>query len=67
MPVLLMCQSKEILEKRMNRLKWETPERFEENPAVGSQKDTDARWTKRTMRFTLGIRTVVDNAHVDSD
>ena len=43
----------------------ETPERFEENPAVGSQKDTDARWTKKNDEIHFGYKdhVAVDNAH----
>ena len=41
------------------------PARFEENPAVGSQKDTDARWTKKNDEVHFGYKDhiAVDHAH----
>jgi IS5 family transposase len=41
------------------------PERFQENPNVGSQKDTDARWTKKNDETHFGYKdhATVDNEH----
>lgn len=43
----------------------ETPDRFTENTNVGSQKDTDARWTKKNNEVHFGYKdhACVDNAH----
>lgn len=43
----------------------ETPERFEENPHVGRQKDTEARWTKKNGQSYYGYKNhvSVDNEH----
>ena len=43
----------------------ETPERFIKNPAVGAQKDTDARWTKKNNEVHFGYKdhATIDNAH----
>jgi len=43
----------------------EVPQRFEGNPNVGSQKDTDARWTKKNDETHFGYKdhVTVDNAH----
>ncbi|MBU2714382.1 IS5 family transposase [Zooshikella harenae] len=43
----------------------EIPERFENNPNVGRQKDTDARWTKKNEETHFGYKNhvTVDNAH----
>lgn len=43
----------------------ETPQRFEDNAHVGSQKDTDARWTKKHQETHYGYKNhvVVDNQH----
>lgn len=42
-----------------------TPERFEANPHVGRQKDTDARWTKKNGQSYYGYKNHVsaDNKH----
>ena len=42
-----------------------TPERFQENPHVGAQKDVDARWTKKNQETHYGYKnhTAVDNQH----
>jgi len=42
-----------------------TPTRFKENKSIGSQKDTDARWTKKNNETHFGYKdhTAVDNAH----
>jgi len=34
----------------------ERPEDFDQNPRRGSQKDTDARWTKKDYRFYYGYK-----------
>jgi IS5 family transposase len=41
------------------------PQRFTENPKVGSQKDTDARWTKKNNEVPFGYKdhATIDNAH----
>lgn len=41
------------------------PQRFEDNPNVGSQKDTDARWTKKNDETHFGYKdhVSIDNAH----
>ncbi|MEI9898043.1 MAG: hypothetical protein WDN28_30345 [Chthoniobacter sp.] len=36
----------------------ERPEEFDRQPAVGRQKDSEARWTKRTRKCTTGGRTM---------
>jgi IS5 family transposase len=43
----------------------EIPKRFTENPNVDSQKDTDARWTKKNNEVHFGYKNhaTVDNAH----
>lgn len=43
----------------------EIPERFEENKNVGSQKDCDARWTKKNNEVHFGYKdhAAVDNKH----
>ena len=43
----------------------EEPARFTENQPVGSQKDTDARWTKKNNEVHFGYKdhATVDNAH----
>lgn len=38
------------------------PKRFSENPNVGSQKDTDTRWTKNNDEVHFGYK---DHATVD--
>ena len=40
----------------------DTPERFETNPNVGRQKDTDARWTKKNNQNRYGYKN-----HVSAD
>ena len=42
-----------------------TPEKFIDNPNVGAQKDTDARWTKKNNEVHFGYKdpVAVDNAH----
>ena len=41
------------------------PDRFNENPHVGAQKDTDARWTKKNSEVHFGYKdhAAVDNKH----
>lgn len=41
------------------------PHRFEDSPSVGSQKDTEARWTKKNNDTYFGYKdhVSVDNAH----
>jgi len=41
------------------------PERFKDNPNVGAQKDTDARWTKKNQETHFGYKNhaAVDNKH----
>ena len=41
------------------------PQRFEENPNIKSQKDIDARWTKKNEETHFGYKNhvSVDNAH----
>ena len=43
----------------------EIPEKFNENPHIGAQKDTDARWTKKNNEVHFGYKdhATVDNAH----
>ena len=43
----------------------EVPQRFEDKPNVGAQKDTDARWTKKNDETHFGYKNhvAVDNAH----
>lgn len=43
----------------------ETPERFKENPNMGRQKDTDARWAKKNEEKHFGYKNhaTVDNKH----
>ena len=43
----------------------EIPQRFQENPPVGSQKDTDARWTKKNQETHYGYKNhvAVDNRY----
>jgi len=43
----------------------EIPGRFKENEHIGSQKDSDARWTKKNNEVHFGYKdhTSVDNAH----
>ena len=43
----------------------ERPKRFEENPNVGAQKDTDARWAKKNKETHFGYKDhiVIDNAN----
>lgn len=43
--------------------KGETPKHFEDNPAVGAQKDTDARWAKKNQETHFGYKDhiVIDN------
>ncbi|MEX2322038.1 MAG: IS5 family transposase [Saccharospirillum sp.] len=43
----------------------ETPQRFRDNPNVGRQKDTDARWTKKNGQSYYGYKNhvSVDNDH----
>ena len=43
----------------------EIPDKFTKNPKVGSQKDTDARWTKKNNEVHFGYKNhaTVDNAH----
>ena len=43
----------------------EIPERFTENPHVGAQKDTDARWTKKNQEVHFGYKNhvVADHAY----
>jgi len=43
----------------------ETPGRFKENANIGSQKDTDARWTKKNNEVHFGYKdhVAVDNSH----
>jgi len=43
----------------------EIPQRFEDNPNVGAQKDTDARWAKKNDETHFGYKdhVAVDNAH----
>lgn len=43
----------------------EIPDRFKENENIGSQKDTDARWTKKNNEVHFGYKdhTSVDHAH----
>lgn len=43
----------------------EVPQRFNDNPNVGSQKDTDARWTKKNQETHFGYKNhaTVDNKH----
>jgi IS5 family transposase len=43
----------------------EIPQRFTENPTVGSQKDIDARWTKKNNEVHFGYKdhATIDNAH----
>jgi IS5 family transposase len=43
----------------------EVPDRFASNPAVGAQKDTDARWTKKNQEVHFGYKdhVSIDNAH----
>lgn len=45
--------------------KGETPERFDQNPNVKRQKDTDARWAKKNNETHFGYKNhvSVDNAH----
>ena len=40
----------------------ETPQRFEDNPNVGRQKDTDARWVKKNNESRYGYKN-----HVSAD
>ena len=41
------------------------PDRFNENPKLGAQKDTDARWTKKNNEVHFGYKdhAAVDNKH----
>ncbi len=41
------------------------PQRFKDNPSIGSQKDTDARWTKKNNETHFGYKNhaAVDNKH----
>lgn len=43
----------------------EIPQRFDDNPNVGCQKDTDARWTKKNQETHFGYKNhaTVDNKH----
>lgn len=43
----------------------EIPDRFADKPAVGAQKDTDARWTKKNQEVHFGYKdhVSIDNAH----
>lgn len=43
----------------------EIPDRFMNNVAVGAQKDTDARWTKKNQEVHFGYKdhVSIDNAH----
>ena len=43
----------------------EIPDKFTKNSNIGSQKDTDARWTKKNKEVHFGYKdhTTVDNAH----
>ena len=43
----------------------EIPDRFKDNPNVGAQKDTDARWTKKNDEKHFGYKDhiAIDNAH----
>jgi len=43
----------------------EIPDKFTNNPHIGSQKDTDARWTKKNNEVHFGYKNhvSVDNAH----
>ncbi len=45
--------------------KGDLPGRFSKNANVGSQKDTDARWTKKNNEVHFGYKnhTTIDNAH----
>ena len=43
----------------------ETPQRFQDNPHVGAQKDTEARWAKKNQETHFGYKNhaTVDNQH----